>query len=88
VISDTIALSEKPATGPSPAHDASGFAAARASTGFRFRATPAAAMARRDFRATFRKLAMADLGEQPESAQKPLRDGVPGSTAKIDEICK
>jgi hypothetical protein len=37
---------------------------------------------------TFRKLAMVDLGEQPESAQKPLRDGVPGSTAKIDEICK
>lgn len=37
---------------------------------------------------TFRKLAMVDLGEQPESAQKPLRDAVPGTTAKIEEICK
>jgi hypothetical protein len=37
---------------------------------------------------TFRKLAMVDLGEQPESAQKPLRDAVPGTTAKIEEVCK
>jgi hypothetical protein len=37
---------------------------------------------------TFRKLAMVDLGEQPESAQTPLRNAVPGTTAKIDEICK
>ena len=37
---------------------------------------------------TFRKLAMVDLGEQPVSTQKPLRDAVPVTTAKIEEICK
>jgi hypothetical protein len=37
---------------------------------------------------TFRKLALVDLSEQPESAQTPLRDSVPVATAKIDELCK
>jgi hypothetical protein len=38
--------------------------------------------------ATFRKLALVDLSEQPESAQAPLRDSVPMMTAKIDGLCK
>lgn len=38
--------------------------------------------------ATFRKLALVDLSEQPESAQTPLRDSVPILTTKIDGLCK
>jgi hypothetical protein len=58
-------MSEEPATGPSPAHDASGFARA-CIDGLSFRATLAAAMAGRAFQAsrwlTFQTIAIALMG--------------------------
>jgi hypothetical protein len=49
---------------------------------------PDLANALRSLGETIQKLAVVDLGEQPESVQAPLRDAVPGAIAKIDEQCK
>jgi hypothetical protein len=52
-------------------------------------ATPSnLAVAIRSLAATLRKLAIVDLGEQPDSAQPPLRDSVPRVIANIDGLCK